>query len=179
MASWMARSAFGLILAVIPRGVVGILHAIDNTAEIGQPYGRSIAIGHDQPGIIDGFEKLSGRLKRHGALRAVKHSGRQIDVAIVQRVVDFIDADLPRRHFVRIQLNMYGVFRRPIHLHFRHAIDRRNALRNQSFGVFIDRGQAAASPTKRKVEYRLVGRVDLADRGRGRHVGGQLLRRPA
>ncbi len=106
----MARTPFGEFAVVIPTGVVRIFNAIDNAAKIGEPDRRSIAIRDDQFLVIGCFEELPAGLQRYGSLRPPEHAGRNIDVAVVERAIDFVDTDLTRSQFVRIQLDVDGIF---------------------------------------------------------------------
>ena len=66
----------------------------------------------------------------------------------------------------------------PEHLHLRHAVDGRDALREVGLGVFVDRRDRQRVRGEREEEHREIGRVDLAERRRRRHGRRQLRARP-
>ncbi len=43
-------------LSVHESGIADVLLAIDHRGHVGEPHGRSVAIGYDQPGIVLGQE---------------------------------------------------------------------------------------------------------------------------
>ncbi len=167
------------LVLVEPGGGLIVLHAVDDGAEFIQPHGRAVAIGHHHGPVLLGAEQLAAGLQREGALRSDDEPGRQVDVPVLQRGLDFVDADLARRQRVRVHLHVHGVFLRAQHLHLRHAGDHGDALRDARFGVLVERPQGQRGRSEREVENRLVGRIDLGEGGRRRHALREQAARPA
>ena len=92
----------------------------------------------------------------------------------LQRVFDFVDADLVGGQRVRIHLHMDGVLLRAQHLHLRDAGDHGDALGDAAFGEFVERPQGHLLGRQGDVENRLIGRIDLGEGGRRGHARGQL-----
>src|SRR5207237_6052788 len=65
-------------------------------------------------------------------------------------------------------------FLRPEHLHLRHGVDGRDALRDEGGGGFVDGGERQRGRGQRQVEDGLIGRVDLLVGGRRRHLRRKL-----
>ena len=72
-------------------------------------------------------------------VRAEQLAGRQVDVPVLQRLVDFVDADLLRVQLVGIDLHADRVLRRALHLHLRDAVHHRDARRDDRLGVVVER----------------------------------------
>ena len=60
---------------------------------------------------------------------------------LFERLLDFINANLPRGQGLRVHLDAHGIFLAAEHLHLRHAVDRRDALGDQRLRVFVHRGK--------------------------------------
>ena len=98
--------------AVEPGDGLVVFDAVDHVAELLEPNRQSIAISDDQRPVSGGVRQLSARLNRERLLLPVQPAGRQIDVALLNRALHFVDADVPRHQRVRIQLHAHGVFLR-------------------------------------------------------------------
>ena len=148
-------------------------------AELIQPHGRAIAIGHHHRPILLGTEQLAAGLQGKGALRSDNSAGRQVDVPVLERGLDFVDADLAGRQCVRVHLYVHGVFLRAQHLHLRHAGDHGDALRDARFGVLVQRPKGQRGRGEGDVQNRLVGRIHLGESGRRGHALREQAARPA
>ena len=62
----------------------------------------------------------------------------KFDIALLNRPLHIVDADLMCSEMVRIHLNPNRIFLRAVYLDTRHPTDRRHALRNHRVRVFID-----------------------------------------
>ena len=80
-------------------------------------------------------------------------AGGQVDVPVLQRGLDFVDADLVGGQQMRVHLHVHGVFLRAQHLHLRDAADHRDALGDARLGVFIQRPQRQV--WRREARYRM------------------------
>ena len=125
---------------------------------------------------MDGVEQLAAGLEGEGLLRTDDGAGGQVDVPVLERVFDFVDADLAGGHGVRVHLHVDGVFLRAKHLHLGDAGDHGDALRDAGFGVFVEGVQGEGGRGKGEVENGLIGRIDLGEGGRRRHALRQSAR---
>src|SRR5207244_10577589 len=96
--------ALALALRVEPRGGTLILHAVDDVAEIGQPNRRAVPVRDDHVPVFARVHQLTGGLQRERLVGADDAAGRRVHVPRAQRVLDFVDPDLPRGELVRIEL---------------------------------------------------------------------------
>ena len=99
------------------------------------------------------------------------------DVPVAQRRLDFVDADLPRRQRMRIELRVHGILLAAEHLHLRDAADHRDALSDARFRALVQRPRRHRRRRDDEVENRLVGRVHLREGRRRRHALRQQTRR--
>ncbi len=156
-------------LAVRPsRGLV-VLHAVEHAPDILEPHRRSVLISDDQRAIRRRVGQLTLGIDGERLMRAVERAGRHIDVGVLDRRRDFVDADAARRKRLRIELNPHRVLLRSVNLHLRDAANHRDALGEVSLRVLIDlrnRHRVRAEP---QVEDRLIGRINFAIRRRTRH----------
>jgi hypothetical protein len=150
--------------------------AVHDVAEFRQPDRRAVAVGDDHVAVFGRVHQLSGRLERERLVRSDDGAGRRVDVPGAQRGLDLVDADLPRRERVRIELRMDGVFLAAEHLHLRDAADHRDALSDARFRVLVQRPGRHRRRRDDEVEHRLVGRVDLGEGRRRRHALGEQTR---
>ena len=108
-------------------------------------------------------------------MRPVQNAGGQVHVAALNRIGDFINADLPAGQRLGIELGVNRILLRPEHAHLRHAAHHGDALRHQRFGVFVHIGKPQGRRAQRQIQNRLVGRIHLLIRRRA----GQILRQVA
>ena len=101
--------------------------------------------------------------------------GGQIHVAVLNRIRNFINADLPAGQRLGIELGVNRVLLRPVHAHLGHAAHHRDALRHQRFCVFVHIGKPQRRRTQRQIQNRLVGGIHFLIRRRA----GQILRQIA
>ena len=78
-------------------------------AQLVQAHRIAVAVGDDQRLVLVGGHQLAAGLQGEGALRAGDLAGGQVHVPVLQRGLDFVDADLVRRQRVRIHLHVHGV----------------------------------------------------------------------
>ncbi len=165
------------VLGVEPRGGALVLDAVDDVAQLAQPHRRAVAVGDDHVLVLVGGHQLTGGLQREGLVRSDDRAGRHVDVPVAQRRFDFVDADLPRRERVRIELRVHGVFLAAEHLHLRDAADHRDALGDARLGVLVERPRRNRGRGDDEIENRLIGRVHLREGRRRRHALRQQARR--
>ena len=75
-------------------------------------------------------ELAVGLHRERAVLRRRACPAGRFTLRVLHRGVYFIDANLPRGQRLRIKLDAHRVFLRTEHLHLRHALDHRNALRS-------------------------------------------------
>ena len=124
--------------AVVPARHLVALYIIQHMADIAEPNGRAIAIGDDHARERRRVLELAVRLHRERLVRPPKHSRRQIHVLAVDRVRDFVDADLPIGERRRIELHAHGVLLRAVHDDLRHPRHHRDALREDRLPVLVE-----------------------------------------
>src|SRR5262249_40176066 len=131
---------------------------------------RSVTVCNDELSVICGLEELPGGLQCYGPLGPPKNPRRDVDVAVVESIIDVVDADLACGKFMGIQLNMDGKLRRPPHLNLSDALNGRDTLSNQSFGIFVHSRERKGGRRHRQLEYGLIRGIDLPYRRRCGHV---------
>ena len=94
-----------------------------------EPDRRALAIGDDDGLELRRVVQLAARLEVERLVRPEQLARRQVDVPVLQRLIDFVDADLLRVELLGIHLHAHGVPLRALHLHLRHAVDHRDARR--------------------------------------------------
>jgi hypothetical protein len=129
--------AAAAVMGVVPRRRLIVFHAVDDVAQFLQPHRRAAPVGHHDGLVFRGRQQLSAGLQREGPLRSDDCAGRQVDVPVGQRRLDFVDADLPRGQGMRIHLHVHGKLLRAQHLHLRHPGDHGNALCDARLGVVV------------------------------------------
>ena len=142
-----------------------------------EPDRRAFAIGHDHRLVLLGVHQLAAGLQREGLVRPGDGPGRRVDVPVLERGLDFVDADLARGERVRIELRVHRVLLAAEHLHLRHAAHRRDALRDARLRVLVERPRRHRGRRDDQIENRLVGRVHLGEGRRRRHALRQQARR--
>src|SRR5580765_4667470 len=111
-----------------------VLDAVFDRAELAEADRRPVAIGHDHVLVFRGRHQLAGRLQRERLVRTDDRSGRRVDVPRAQRRLDLVDANLPRRERMRIELGVDRELLAAEHLYLRDAADHRDTLRDARFG---------------------------------------------
>jgi hypothetical protein len=114
--------------------------------------------------------ELAGRLQREAAVAVLQRAGREIDIGRAHRLGHFVDADTAAGQLLGVELDADGVLLRAEDLHLRHTADHRDALRDQRFAVLVERVERQRCRGEADVLNRLIGRIDLAEGGRARHV---------
>ena len=92
--------------------------------------GLALAVRDDDRLELVGVVQLAARFDVERLVRAEQLAGGQVDVPVLQRLIDFVDADLLRAQPVGIHLHADGVLRLAPHLHLRHAVHHRQARRD-------------------------------------------------
>ena len=161
-------------LAVIPGRDARVLHAVERVADIAETDRCSVSIGDDLAFVLRTAQELAICVDQRGLRRAVQRSRWRIDVGALDRGGDLVDADLARRHRQRIDLHAGGVELRAVHKHLGDAVERRQLPREQVFRVFVEDVARHGRRLHRDEHDRLVGGIDLPERGRARQVGRQL-----
>ena len=156
--------------AVVPGGRFVILHAVHDMTDIGEAHGRAIAIGDDQRGIVGSRKELPGGLYVHRLVRSPQRACGQTDVALGERLLHFVYADLPRGHRLGIDLHAHGVFLAAKDLYLRDPVDGGDALRHQCLRELIHGGKRHRGRSEHQEEHRGVGRIEFTKRRRRRHV---------
>ena len=106
-------------------------------------------------------------------MRSEQLARRQVDVPVLQRLIDLVDADLLRPQLVGIHLHAHRVLLRAVHLHLRHAADHRDARREDRLRVVVQHRHREAARRQAQLHDVLIGRVLLAERRRIRHARRQ------
>ena len=124
-----------------------------------------------------GVHQLAAGLQREGLVRPDDGAGRRVDVPVPQRALDFVDADLPRRQRVRIELGVHRVLLAPSTCTCATplTIEMRWAMRVSAYSSSVHGGMRRRGD--HQVEDRLVGRVHLGEGRRRRHALRQQARR--
>jgi hypothetical protein len=164
-------------VCVEPRRRPLILDAVHDRAKLAEPDRCAVAVRHHHVLVLIGVHQLAGRLQREGLVRSDDRAGRRVDVPGAERRLDFVDADLPRRERVRIQLRMDGVLLAAQHLDLRDAADHRDTLRDARFGVLVERPRRHGGGRDDKIENGLVGGIHFGEGGRRWHALRQQARR--
>ena len=150
-----------------------VLHAVEDVAQFLQAHRHAVAPRHYHGTVRRRVHQLPARLHRKRLLGAVKLPGRQIHVALLDRVLNVVDAQVARRQRIRIEIHPHRVLLAAIHDHARNAAHHRDALRKHRLGVFVHGVEGQRLGGERKVQHRLLGRIRLLIGGRPRHVGRQ------
>src|ERR1035438_3095516 len=158
---------------VEPGGGLIVLHAIDDGAEFIEAHGGSVAIGHHDRLVLVRVEQLAAGLEGKGALRTDDGAGGEVNVPVLERGFDFVDADLAGGESVRVHLHVHGVFLGALHLHLGDAADHGNALGDAGFGVLVEGPEGQGGRSQGEIENGLVGGIDLGEGGRRRHALGE------
>ncbi len=116
---------------------------------------------------------MAAGLNRKGLVVPVKGAGRQIDVAALDGAGDLIDSNGPGGQGLGIELETDGIFLGAIDQDLGHSADHGNTLGHDGLPVFIDAVEGEERRIQRQVNHRLIGRVDLAIKWRGRHALGK------
>ena len=130
--------ALAALAGVEPRGVEVVLDAVDDGGDLIQPQRPAVAVGHDHPLELIGVVQLSRRLDVVGLLRAEQLARGRAHVPVLERLVDFVDADLLRQQLVGIHLNADGVFRLAPDLNLPDATHHRDARSDDRFRVIVE-----------------------------------------
>ena len=93
------------VLRVEPRRVGDGLHAVEHLRDLVETHRAPVPVGDDDLLELLGVVQLTLRDDVEGVLRAEQLPGRQVDVPVLQRRVNFVDADLLRLEPRRIDLD--------------------------------------------------------------------------
>ena len=125
-------------IPVEPAGGFVVLNTVDSASDIGDANWRPIAIGDDHRGELSGILELPIGEKSEGFATAPECSGRNVSIAKIYGVADLVDADLPSRHLIRVELHANRILLRAIDLNLRYAVHHGNALRDGGFRGFVN-----------------------------------------
>ena len=88
-------------LGVQPRRVLVVLDVVEHRRDLLQTNGRAIAVRDDDRLERVGVHQLTGGLDVVGRVGAEQLSRRDVDVPVLQRLIDLVDADALRMKLVR------------------------------------------------------------------------------
>ena len=159
---------------VEPAGNQIVLRRADGMADVTDAHRRAIAIGNDQIVVLFGREQLVVGVERIGLARAVERAFGQIDIGLAEHRTHVLEIDAARRQRLRIHLHADRRLLLAADADEADAGDLRYLLQQDVFRIGVDGGQRQAVRRHRKHQDRRIGRVDLPDRGRIRHVRRQL-----
>ena len=122
----------------VPRPLRHRLHAVEHVGDLVQPYRPAVAVRHHNLAEFVRVVQLPLREDAVGRLRSEQLARRLGHVPVLERGVDFVDADLLRFQLLGIDLNPHGVLGRSLHVDLRHAADDRDARGEDVLRVFVD-----------------------------------------
>ena len=164
----------GLFLGVEPCGNFVVFDAVGDVGDVPQAHRRATPVDHDELLERLGVVKLAVDLDREGLARPLQPAGGQVDVPTGQGRLHLVQADVTAGQLQRVEADPHGVFLRTVDVDLGHPVDHRDARGDDRVGKLVDLGKRQGRRGHGQVENRSIGRVDLADRGRTRHLPGEL-----
>ena len=159
---------------VEPPGDQIVLRRTDGLADIAYADRRAVAIGDDQIGICVGVEQLIIGVERVGLTRAVERAFGKVDIGLAEHRAHVFEVDAARRKSLRIDLHADGRLLLAADTDEADPGYLRYLLQQNAFRVSVDRGQRQAVGGDAEHQDRRVGRIDLPDQRRIRHVRRQI-----
>ena len=124
--------------AVVPGDRFVVFDAVDDVGKFFEPQRDAVAPLDNQRPIGCGIRQLAGGLDRERLFSTVQTSRRKIHIALLDRALNFIDADPMRSELVGIHLDANRVFLSADTPGRAIPADRRDALGEHRLRVFVD-----------------------------------------
>ena len=96
-------------------------HPVADRGDLVEAHRGPIAVSDDQRTVDAGVGELAVGLDVIGLVSAVEGAHRQVDVGALNRLLDFVDADLAAGERLGVQLHAHGVLRGAVDTDLGHA----------------------------------------------------------
>ena len=153
-------------LAVVPARVAGVLHVVDHVGDVLESYRRAVLIRHRELAEFRGTRDRTVGEHGIGTLRAPQRAGWQVRIPSRHRRRHLIQADAACSERLGIDLDAHCVLGGPEDLDLGDPAHRRQPLREERLGVFVELRERQRRRRQRQIEDRRVGGVRLVVRRR-------------